>query len=396
MWLEIAMIGAILRPAILLKLERFNRTMFHERFSKWNRSGLIQNQVLAETALGWAESSEVFMTNRASTLVPRMIVATMMASAALVTGQLYPAGAADECVTKPGEAPAGKHWFYRSDRVTKRQCWFLRDSEGDSKPQGASLTVRKSAAAAHKHNAGFSRSAANAHAELSSPSDSNDDDVKVTSTVAAPAMSSPRAAVAPPAETSAAAEQLPDPGVMESGRSPLASRWPESAGVLPAAETATRTAAVDAAPRIVVAEAAPNAEAQTITPETAVRMSVSETGTPPGSSILRADDPARTQLIMFLCAVAVVGFSSSMLLNRARRRRIRLEPVGARRATRWPAEPQIDRMQLPTVDEYYPALIPVGDTGARVVRPSIVSLDDERAEVEDLLARYSGQARIDR
>jgi hypothetical protein len=234
---------------------------------------------------------------------------------------------------------------------------------------------------------------------LSSPSDSNDDDVKVTSAVAAPAILSPRTTVAPaapPAETSAAAELLPDTGVVESGQSPLASRWPETSGVPPAAETGPRTAAVEAAPRIVVAEAAPNAEAQAITPETAVRMSVSEMDTPPGSSILRADDPARTQLIMFLCAVAVVGFSSSMLLNRARRRRIRLEPVGAGRATRWPAEPAIDRMQLPSVDEYYPALIPVGDTGARVVRPSSVSLDDERAEVEDLLARYSGQARIDR
>ena len=35
---------------------------------------------------------------------------------------------ADSCLTAPkGATPAGSHWYYRIDRVTKRQCWYLRE-----------------------------------------------------------------------------------------------------------------------------------------------------------------------------------------------------------------------------------------------------------------------------
>jgi hypothetical protein len=34
--------------------------------------------------------------------------------------------AAEECLSKPGAAgPPGSHWYYRVDRATKRQCWYL-------------------------------------------------------------------------------------------------------------------------------------------------------------------------------------------------------------------------------------------------------------------------------
>lgn len=43
-----------------------------------------------------------------------------------------PLAAADSCRTAPkGPTPAGSHWYYRLDRVTKRQCWYLRE-EGDA------------------------------------------------------------------------------------------------------------------------------------------------------------------------------------------------------------------------------------------------------------------------
>jgi hypothetical protein len=36
------------------------------------------------------------------------------------------ASAADECIAKPtGAAPQGQHWYYRVDRATKQQCWYL-------------------------------------------------------------------------------------------------------------------------------------------------------------------------------------------------------------------------------------------------------------------------------
>jgi hypothetical protein len=36
--------------------------------------------------------------------------------------------AADSCLSAPkGATPSGNHWYYRIDRVTKRQCWYLRE-----------------------------------------------------------------------------------------------------------------------------------------------------------------------------------------------------------------------------------------------------------------------------
>ncbi len=40
--------------------------------------------------------------------------------------------AADSCLSAPkGATPSGSHWYYRIDRVTRRQCWYLRE-EADS------------------------------------------------------------------------------------------------------------------------------------------------------------------------------------------------------------------------------------------------------------------------
>ena len=39
-----------------------------------------------------------------------------------------PQAAADSCLSAPkGATPSGSHWYYRIDRVTKRQCWYLRE-----------------------------------------------------------------------------------------------------------------------------------------------------------------------------------------------------------------------------------------------------------------------------
>ncbi|MEH2533729.1 hypothetical protein V1277_006975 [Bradyrhizobium sp. AZCC 1588] len=36
--------------------------------------------------------------------------------------------AADNCLSAPkGATPSGSHWYYRIDRTTKRQCWYLRE-----------------------------------------------------------------------------------------------------------------------------------------------------------------------------------------------------------------------------------------------------------------------------
>jgi hypothetical protein len=64
----------------------------------------------------------------ATTTDLRAQVLTTSAEAAVQT----PLAAVDGCLSAPkGPTPAGSHWYYRLDRVTKRQCWYLRQ-EGDA------------------------------------------------------------------------------------------------------------------------------------------------------------------------------------------------------------------------------------------------------------------------
>jgi len=58
----------------------------------------------------------------------RAQVLTTSAEAAIQAPQV----ATDSCLSAPkGATPPGSHWYYRLDRVTKRQCWYLRE-EGDA------------------------------------------------------------------------------------------------------------------------------------------------------------------------------------------------------------------------------------------------------------------------
>jgi len=51
------------------------------------------------------------------------VIFSVVASLAASTST---ARAADECIVKPkADPPQGQHWYYRTDRETKRQCWYL-------------------------------------------------------------------------------------------------------------------------------------------------------------------------------------------------------------------------------------------------------------------------------
>jgi hypothetical protein len=54
--------------------------------------------------------------------VPMMVV--LLLAGIFLTGRA--SSAADECIAKPNApAPQGSHWYYRIDRATKRQCWYV-------------------------------------------------------------------------------------------------------------------------------------------------------------------------------------------------------------------------------------------------------------------------------
>ncbi len=60
-----------------------------------------------------------------------------------------PQAAADSCLAAPkGATPAGSHWYYRIDRVTKRQCWYLREEADTADDKFARAAPPASAPAA--------------------------------------------------------------------------------------------------------------------------------------------------------------------------------------------------------------------------------------------------------
>jgi hypothetical protein len=180
--------------------------------------------------------------------------------------------AADSCLSAPqGATPSGSHWYYRIDRVTKRQCWYLREESDAAEDKFARAAPPASAPApaaeepaAPQQRTIPRKSIADARAEwISQPRAEPNAPAKVERTVAAapaPAeQNSPRAAmpnVLAPAPLSSM--RWNDAPVMRASANPtdlqLAAANPP-AGPPPQAAEVQLTAADQAAPA--AAEAAP-------------------------------------------------------------------------------------------------------------------------------------------
>jgi hypothetical protein len=65
------------------------------------------------------------------TIFVTAILVIVVAAVALTARTSIAERAADECITKPNSTPPqGSHWYYRVDRATRRQCWYL-GAEGE-------------------------------------------------------------------------------------------------------------------------------------------------------------------------------------------------------------------------------------------------------------------------
>ncbi len=69
------------------------------------------------------------MSKRSAQFVAALTVSILAgANLATVTDLRAQAATADDCLTAPkGATTPGSHWYYRIDRATKRQCWYLRE-----------------------------------------------------------------------------------------------------------------------------------------------------------------------------------------------------------------------------------------------------------------------------
>ena len=86
------------------------------------------------------------MQQRRLTLVPPMFGLVLVAVSASNVNAV-------NCIAKPNGQPSqGQHWFYRTDRVTQRQCWYLAPQNADahkSATKQLSSTHKLSAAPRH-------------------------------------------------------------------------------------------------------------------------------------------------------------------------------------------------------------------------------------------------------
>ncbi|TFV75193.1 hypothetical protein E4K64_15875 [Bradyrhizobium frederickii] len=141
------------------------------------------------------------------------------------------ANAAADCLASPkGTAPQGQHWYYRLDRTTKRQCWYLR-AAGD-KDSAKTVQTAQATADTPPDSTAPQQTMQNARAEYVGPR-------------------SGAAAKAPAAIT--AAQQPADQVDGSAQQAPAATAWPD----VPAASTAL---APQPAPTAVAAAAQPSAK----------------------------------------------------------------------------------------------------------------------------------------
>jgi hypothetical protein len=177
-----------------------------------------------------------------SALVGSIIAGAPLAAVSQTTPTASSAvnAAASDCLTSPkGITPQGQHWFYRLDRATKRQCWYLR-AEGGKATQSAQATADTPDA-----DSPAPPSVQNARAEYIAPQ-------------AAAAPNTPAAASAPPAA------QQPSRTVADSNaeQPAVAARWPDAAATAAApAPAPVAAAAKPAKPAAPVALAAADSTA---------------------------------------------------------------------------------------------------------------------------------------
>jgi hypothetical protein len=70
------------------------------------------------------------MTNRMGNAGTAILIGAL-ANVALLVATTGVGHAADNCLAGPkGLAPKGSHWYYRIDRATKRNCWYVRAAGG--------------------------------------------------------------------------------------------------------------------------------------------------------------------------------------------------------------------------------------------------------------------------
>jgi hypothetical protein len=263
----------------------------------------------------------VYVVNRTAKFVSA-IAASVLAGALLTSMPCSAAGAPDDCLSAPtGAAPQGQHWYYRIDRATKRQCWYVRE-QADKTSQSAAPKASASARAPVRQPE--ATVVADAHAEWPAAQTRNPPDV----TASIPA-STPAQALSTPANPTRSQGGQITPQV-STPQAVVVSSGPDSSTVSMSTPPAPSTALADAGPA----------------PETAlppagvipVKLATADTASEDSGSV-------QTLLMVIAGALALAGITASIIYRfgahyRARqafqgRRHVNWEPVGDTDTAPW-------------------------------------------------------------
>lgn len=251
------------------------------------------------------------------------------------------ANAAADCLASPkGAAPQGQHWFYRVERGTKRQCWYLR-AEGPKATQSAQATTDAPDAAP-----AAPQLLQNAHAEYIAPQTGS-------------AMSAPAAAATQTAPSTI------DPNAAQPA---VVTRWPDAAPASPAPQPSPATTGAPAAASV-QPSAKPAASPAPVTLATADSAADKPTGS------------LQTLLLVIAGALTLAGLIASMIYRFAGGR---ARVQAADRRVNWDHRQDDDNSRAPWHTE--PA--------QRVERPRPLDFDAMRVEAPQIAAFSSAIGRI--
>ncbi|PIT01700.1 hypothetical protein TSA1_13665 [Bradyrhizobium nitroreducens] len=227
------------------------------------------------------------MGNRTAKFVSALVGSLIAGAPLAAVSQNAPAGTsaasqAADCLASPkGTAPQGQHWYYRLDRTTKRQCWYLRaasDKDGAKATQTAQATVDASSDSPAQPP---QQTVQDARAEYVGPRSTAAPRAPNAITSAAPANPTP-----PQQPASQADNNAP--------QAPATPAWPDVSAASPAPQPA---------PAIAVAAAQPNA-----------KPSKSPAPLPPAATDGATDKPGVQLLLLVIGgALALAGILASVV-----------------------------------------------------------------------------------
>lgn len=247
------------------------------------------------------------------------------------------AEASANCLSAPkGATPAGSHWYYRIDRVTKRQCWYLREEGERSDDKFARAATPSSTPAAAETSPAplpTPRKFSEARAEYVAQASRAD--------AAAPAPTRSIAAATAPADDSRGAM----PNVL--APSPLASmRWNE--------QPASNAPVAANPPPVRMAAAAVPATLQSQPPVEQLQQPSAEPSLAPVATEARPTASVQKLVLVIAAALALAGILASAVVRIGRMRARRA--MKRKRSAMWDSSARSSRKKRPAQPAKQPNL----------------------------------------